>query len=122
MKKVLLIDDSREFLDLMEEVISDTLAEVELIDKPSEAYEKIQQDGYDFIFLDYNLGSMKAVDFLQVINKGAAKIYIVSGYDFAFLKEALKEQISKVDGILDKSRFTQSVVDILKNADLGKVV
>ena len=87
-KKILIIDDQEEIVELLEETLKEKFHQIFTSYTLTEAIKIISTKKPDIIISDYILSDGKGVDILPYLNVDNSKIIFISGYqDKDFLKE-----------------------------------
>ncbi len=106
MKKILLIDDNVEYLEMLSNVLS-TKFEVDALQSPKEGLVRCAKNNYDLIIIDYYMKELNADTFIDLSLSlfETQKILVISG------KASVEEQVSILDtniiDFLDKSTATE---------------
>ena len=70
MKKIAIIDDEQDILDVLEECFSrDGRVAINTFNNPISALEKVRTDGFDLILLDIMMPQMDEITFLEKIKE-----------------------------------------------------
>lgn len=113
MKKILLVDDNKDFLNHLSYFFKNKKVDVTLSYSADEALNNIRQKDFDLICSDYNMGDTNGLDLLKELrkNNNDVKFIMLTGDD----SSELQYQVEKLNGIfLDKGNMR--VIDILNDS------
>lgn len=113
-KKILLIDDQPEILELLSEIIEILGHEVFAITTGKKLDDVFKQQDIDVIISDYQMPDMTGYDIAKIVKEKypKVKVYIVSGYHNVLSIEKMEKY--GVCGLLDKPFKMDELKDILK--------
>jgi DNA-binding response OmpR family regulator len=77
LKKILIIDDDRELILEMEEILTEEGFLIEKTHDPVEGRNMLLNGEYDIVLLDYKMPGINGIDFLMSIKPCAAKCAII---------------------------------------------
>lgn len=104
MKRVLLVDDSKSFLNALSYYLKSHNIEVSFSYSVDEALNEMEQQKFDLICSDYNMGDKDGLYLLKYIRtkKDKTKFIMLTGND----SSELQQEVNKLDGLfLDKGNF-----------------
>ncbi len=101
-KKVLIIDDQPDILEVLTEIIEILDHEVVAISSGNNLDKKFQTNDFDIVITDYQMPDMTGVDIAKKVKSKYpdTKVYIISGYHQLLSEEKMCEY--GVSGLLDK--------------------
>lgn len=95
MKKILLVDDDKMFLDSLVNTLSDQNYELDKALSGPEALEKLNSESYDLVILDYKMKPMDGLDVLKRITKAGydCSVIMITAYgSFELASQAFAHQ------------------------------
>ncbi|MBU1084096.1 MAG: response regulator [Candidatus Omnitrophota bacterium] len=118
-KRILLVDDDKDMCSTLADVLSlDTEFEVEYTTKPLDAVDKVRENDYSLIVLDYKMPDMNGIELLQNIRSIKMNIPVI--LLTAFLSAELVEKALKAGAVKVLSKFiwpneiSKQIKDILR--------
>lgn len=118
MKKILIIDDNENLLEITQHILSDAGFEIDTMENIQDALQIINTIQYDLVIIDYMMPFMNGLEASKWIRKKLPniKILIISGYtDWEIFKQDVKK-VSEVP-ILPKpfkgTKLLATVKDLL---------
>jgi len=101
-KKVLIIDDQPDILEVLTEIIEILGHEVVAISSGYNLDKKFQTNDFDLVVTDYQMPDMTGIDIARKIKikYPGTKVYIISGYHQILPEDKMSEY--GVSGLLDK--------------------
>jgi two-component system alkaline phosphatase synthesis response regulator PhoP len=120
-KKILLVDDSPEFLEIIKFKLSQTGLVIDTANNGKEALEKINQNNYDLIVLDVMMPEMDGIDTaLEIMkikdNKNLKFVFLTNfGEDNPLVGKEIDEYYAQQIGASAFFRKTEDLDEIVKN-------
>jgi len=101
-KKILIIDDQPDILEVLTEILEILNHEVVAITSGYNLDKKFQENRFDMVITDYQMPDMTGVDIAKKIKSkyGGTKVYIISGYHQLLSEEKMNE--FGISGLLNK--------------------
>jgi DNA-binding NtrC family response regulator len=101
-KRVLIIDDQPDILEVLTEIIEILEHEVVAISSGNNLDKKFQCNDFDIVITDYQMPDMTGIDIAKKVKVKypGTKVYIISGYHQLLSEEKMCEY--GVTGLLDK--------------------
>ncbi len=101
-KKILIIDDQPDILEVLTEILEILNHEVVAITSGQSLDKKFQENRFDMVITDYQMPDMTGVDIAKKIKSkyGGTKVYIISGYHQLLSDEKMNE--FGISGLLNK--------------------
>jgi PAS domain S-box-containing protein len=124
-KKVLIVDDSSSWLEILDHIMYSFGLEVQLAQSGKEAIEILKNNSkeFDLILIDWNMPEMDGIKTCKVIEKelniNTNKIILISAHSLETVSEALSE--IKVDKYIHKPVNPSILNDMLCEIFLGQV-
>lgn len=109
--KILISDDDRDMLNLLRFILSDEGYEIETAENGEEAIQKISQNKYQLMLLDYDLRDMTGFDVIKYMKDHniSSKIIMISGHSKNELKPKTVEL--GVDKLMSKPFEVQALLE-----------
>lgn len=110
-KKILFVDDNKNFLNALEYSFKIKQIDVDLAYNVDEALKKIKEKKYDLICSDYEMGNKNGLDLLEYLrnSKNNVKFIMLTGND----DYSLQKKVENLNGtFLDKGNL--NIVRIIK--------
>ena len=120
--RVLIVDDEKEFLEVMEERISVRGMEVATSMSAKEALTKIENEPFDAIIMDFQMPGMDGIDALKAIKEKKPELQIILLTGHASVKrgvEAIKE--GALD-FMEKPADVDELTEKIKEARANKMI
>ncbi len=117
--RVLIVDDEKEFLEAMGERISARGMDVSTSMSAREALEKIEQESFDAIIMDFQMPGMDGIEALKAIKAKKPELQIILLTGHASVKkgvEAMKEgALDYIEKPADMDEITQKIKEAHDN-------
>ncbi|MDA3839328.1 MAG: response regulator [Candidatus Delongbacteria bacterium] len=114
-KKILVIDDQPEILEILSEILEILGHEVHAITTGNDLEKIFDSHDIDIVISDYQMPDMTGYDISKIIKEKypSVKVYIVSGYHSVLSEEKMSKY--GVSGLLDKPFKMEELKEILKD-------
>lgn len=121
-EKVLLVDDERDFLDVLSERMQARGMEVATAESAQEALALVEKGAFDAIVLDLMMPGMDGIDALKAIKQKnpEAQVILLSGH--ATLQKGIEAMKLGAIDFLEKPADLNSLSEKIKKAHVDKVV
>ena len=117
-QRILIVDDTAEFRQLIQEIVEALGHEALVADRATEAWRILQKDSISLILLDIKMPQVKGHDFVRYMHKKGKRvpIIVISGYLNPEIMEVLREfQVRKVVTKPFKfTRLTREITQVLE--------
>ncbi len=114
--KVLLVDDEKEFVDLLAKRLRSRELEVECVYSGTEALEAVREKKYDIVVLDVKMPGIDGIETLKEIKKSNPEIEVIMLTGHATLDTAVDGMKMDAFDYLEKPIAIENLMDKLKNA------
>ncbi len=101
-KKVLLVDDEREFLEVLGTRMRNRGLDVATADSAEEAIHKAKQENFDVLVLDLNMPKMDGLETLKILKKNNPDIHVIILTGHATVENGIRATLSGAEEILEK--------------------
>ncbi len=121
-EKVLLVDDEKDFLEVMSERMQARDMDVTTATSATKALDRLENEDYDAIILDFKMPDMDGIEALKMIKKKrpSAQIILLTGYaTIEKTVEAMK--VGAVD-FLEKPADIEALSEKIKKAKAEKML
>ncbi|MDE3245580.1 MAG: sigma-54-dependent Fis family transcriptional regulator [Acidobacteriota bacterium] len=119
MKRVLVVDDSRETCDLLEELLGDMGLEVVKATKPEDALQKLNGGGFALMLSDINLeAKLDGLDLLRAAKPSGIEVILLSG--FGTIEKAIEAVKEGAFDFLSKPWNNEELKALVKRALVRK--
>lgn len=114
-KKILVIDDQPEILEILSEILEMLGHEAYTISSGFELEKMFSEHKFDIVISDYQMPDMTGYDVAKIVKEkySNVKVYIVSGYHNVLSNENMLKY--GVTGLLDKPFKMEELKEILKD-------
>ena len=121
-EKVLLVDDEKEFLEIMSERMKDRDMEVTTATSAQQALEIIEKESFDAIILDFQMPGMDGMEALKAIKakKPEAQIILLTGY--ATVEKSVEAMKIGATDFVEKPADLEVLAEKIKNAKAEKML
>ncbi len=121
-EKVLLVDDEKEFLEIMSERMKARDMEVTTATSAQQALEIIEKESFDAIILDFQMPGMDGMEALKAIKakKPEAQIILLTGY--ATVEKSVEAMKIGATDFVEKPADLEVLAEKIKNAKAEKML
>jgi two-component system, OmpR family, response regulator len=121
-EKVLLVDDEKEFLEIMTERMKARDIDVTTATSAHQALEIIEKEAFDAIILDFQMPGMDGMDALKAIKakKPEAQIILLTGY--ATIEKSVEAMKFGATDFIEKPADLEVLAEKIKNAKAEKML
>ena len=109
-KKVLLIDDERDFLDALSERMRNRGLNVATAASATEAIRKAEKETYDVLVLDLHMPEMDGLETLKILKGNNPDIHVILLTGYAAAEKAIPAMLSGAEEILEKPSDVEVLV------------
>ena len=121
-EKILLVDDEKDFLDVMSERIEARGMDVTTADSAKKALESVEKGGYDAIILDLMMPGMDGLQALKAIKKKNPDLQVILLTGHATIEKGIEAMKLGAMDFLEKPADLDKLTDIIKKAQARKMV
>jgi len=116
-ERILLVDDEEEFLDILSERMRNRGMEVVTASSAKEALEKIEEDLFDAIILDFMMPEMNGLETIEAIKvkKPELQVILLSGQ--ATLEKGIEAMKLGAFDVVEKPADMETLVAKIKKAE-----
>lgn len=121
-EKVLLVDDEKEFLEIMTDRMKARDIDVTTATSAHQALEIIEKEAFDAIILDFQMPGMDGMDALKAIKakKPEAQIILLTGY--ATIEKSVEAMKFGATDFIEKPADLEVLAEKIKNAKAEKML
>ena len=121
-EKVLLVDDEKEFLEIMTERMKSRGIDATTATSAHQALEIIEKEAFDAIILDFQMPGMDGMDALKAIKakKPEAQIILLTGY--ATIEKSVEAMKFGATDFIEKPADLEVLAEKIKNAKAEKML
>ncbi len=121
-EKVLLVDDEKEFLEIMSDRMKARDMDVTTATSAQQALEIIEKEAFDAIILDFQMPGMDGMDALKAIKakKPEAQIILLTGY--ATVEKSVEAMKIGATDFVEKPADLEVLAEKIKNAKAEKML
>ena len=121
-EKVLLVDDEKEFLEIMSERMKARDMDVTTATSADQALEIIEKEAFDAIILDFQMPGMDGMEALKAIKakKPEAQIILLTGY--ATVEKSVEAMKIGATDFVEKPADLEILSEKIKNAKAEKML
>ena len=121
-EKILLVDDEKDFLDVMSERIQARGMDVTTAESAEKALESVESGGYDAIILDLMMPGMDGLQALKAIKKKNPDLQVILLTGHATIEKGIEAMKLGAMDFLEKPADLDKLTDIIKKAQARKMV
>jgi len=121
-EKVLLVDDEKEFLEIMSERMKARDIDVTTTTSADQALEILEKEAFDAIILDFQMPGMDGMEALKAIKakKPEAQIILLTGY--ATVEKSVEAMKIGATDFVEKPADMEVLAEKIKNAKAEKML
>ncbi len=120
--RVLLVDDEEEFLEVMRERISARGMEVSTSMSAMEALEKIDQEAFDAIIMDFQMPGMDGINALKAIKAKRPELQVILLTGHASVSKSVEAMKEGALDYMEKPADLEKITDRIKEARANKMI
>ena len=121
-EKILLVDDEKDFLDVMSERIQARGMDVTTAESAEKALESVESGGYDAIILDLMMPGMDGLQTLKAIKKKNPDLQVILLTGHATVEKGIEAMKLGAMDFLEKPADLDKLTEIIKKAQARKMV
>ena len=116
-ERILLVDDEEEFLDIMSERMRNRGMEVVTASSAKEALEKIEEDLFDAIILDFMMPEMNGLETIEAIKAKKPELQVILLSGQATLEKGIEAMKLGAFDVVEKPADMETLIAKIKNAE-----
>lgn len=120
--KILLIDDEKDFLDIMSERMKNRGMDVETAPSAKEAFEKVKKQNFDAIIVDLLMPEMDGLETLKELKKMNPDLQIILLTGNATVEKGIEAMKLGAMDLLEKPADINSLMERIKKAKARKMI
>ncbi len=120
--KILLVDDEKDFLDVMSERIEARGMKVSKADSAAKALEKVETGGFDAIIVDLMMPGMDGLETLKAIKKKNPDLQVILLTGHATIEKGIEAMKLGALDFVEKPADLDKLTKIIKKAQARKMV
>jgi DNA-binding NtrC family response regulator len=121
-EKILLVDDEKDFLDVMSERIEARGMDVTTADSAEKALKDVESGGFDAIILDLMMPGMDGLETLKAIKKKNPDLQVILLTGHATVEKGIEAMKLGAMDFLEKPADLDKLTEIIKKAQARKMV
>jgi len=121
-KKILLIDDERDFLDALSERMRNRGLNVATAASATEAIRKAEKETYDACVLDLHMPEMDGLETLRILKGNNPHIHVIILTGHATVENGIRAMLSGAEEILEKPSNVEILIRKIKKLVTEKMV
>jgi DNA-binding NtrC family response regulator len=121
-EKILLVDDEKDFLDVMSERIEARGMEVTTAESAMKALKQVESGGYDAIILDLMMPGMDGLETLRAIKKKNPDLQVILLTGHATIEKGIEAMKLGAMDFLEKPADLDKLTEIIKKAQARKMI
>jgi DNA-binding NtrC family response regulator len=122
MEKVLLVDDEKEFLEIMAERMEARDMNVTTTTSPKDALKKAEEDNYDAIILDLMMPEMDGLETLKKLKQNNPELQVILLTGHATVEKGVQAMKLGATDLLEKPADLKILTEKIKKAHTKKMV
>ena len=121
-EKVLLVDDEKEFLEIMSERMKARDMEVTTATSAQQALEIIEKESFDAIILDFQMPGMDGMDALKAIKAKKPELQIILLTGYATVEKSVEAMKIGATDFIEKPADLEVLAEKIKSAKAEKML
>ena len=121
-EKVLLVDDEKEFLEIMSDRMKARDMEVTTATSAQQALEIIEKESFDAIILDFQMPGMDGMDALKAIKAKKPELQIILLTGYATIEKGVEAMKIGATDFIEKPADLEVLAEKIKNAKAEKML
>jgi DNA-binding NtrC family response regulator len=121
-EKVLLVDDEKEFLEIMSERMRARGMEVTTTDSADQALAIIEKQTFDAIIMDFQMPEMDGMEALKAIKKKRPELQIILLTGYATVEKTVEAMKIGAADFLEKPADLEALTEKIKKAKTEKML
>ena len=121
-EKVLLVDDEKEFLEVMSERMKARGMEVTTTESADQALSIIEKESFDAIVMDFQMPGMDGMDALKAIKNKKPELQIILLTGYATVEKTVEAMKVGATDFLEKPADLEALAKKIKNAKAEKML
>lgn len=121
-EKVLLVDDEKEFLEIMSERMKARDMDVTTAISAQQALEIIEKESFDAIILDFQMPGMDGMDALKAIKAKKPELQIILLTGYATVEKSVEAMKIGATDFIEKPADLEVLAEKIKNAKAEKML
>jgi DNA-binding NtrC family response regulator len=121
-EKILLVDDEKDFLDVMSERIEARGMDVTTAESAKQALKSVESGGFDAIILDLMMPGMDGLETLKAIKKKNPDLQVILLTGHATVEKGIEAMKLGAMDFLEKPADLDKLTEIIKKAQARKMV
>jgi len=121
-EKVLLIDDEKDFLEIMSERMGARDMDVSTTTSGFEALKMIEQESYDAIVLDLMMPEMEGLEALKAIKAKRPELQVILLTGHATVEKGIKAMKLGAIDLIEKPAELEGLTEKIRNAKARKMI
>ena len=116
-ERILLVDDEEEFLDILSERMRNRGMEVVTASSAKEALDKIEEDLFDAIILDFMMPEMNGLEAIEAIRAKKPELQVILLSGQATLEKGIEAMKLGAFDVVEKPADMETLIAKIKNAE-----
>jgi len=121
-EKVLLVDDEKEFLEIMSERMKTRDMDVTTATSADQALEIIEKESFDAIILDFQMPGMDGMEALKAIKAKKPEMQIILLTGYATVEKSVEAMKVGATDFIEKPADLEVLAEKIKNAKAEKML
>jgi DNA-binding NtrC family response regulator len=121
-EKILLVDDEKDFLDVMSERIEARGMQVTTAESAVKALKQVESGGFDAIILDLMMPGMDGLETLKAIKKKNPDLQVILLTGHATIEKGIEAMKLGAMDFLEKPADLDKLTEIIKKAQARKMI
>ncbi|MBW2605164.1 MAG: response regulator [Deltaproteobacteria bacterium] len=121
-EKVLLVDDEKEFLEIMSERMEERGMEVTTAESADQALSIIEKESFDAIIMDFQMPGMDGMEALKAIKNKKPELQIILLTGYATVEKTVEAMKIGATDFLEKPADFEALAEKIKKAKADKML
>jgi len=120
--KVLIVDDEKDFLDLISDRLEAREMDVSTAASAKDAFKKIDEESYDAVVLDLMMPEMDGLEALKIIKEKNPDLQVILLTGHATVEKGIEAMKHGAMDLIEKPADLSTIIERIKRAKAEKII